>query len=224
MNGSIFRRLVAKDLYFYRWMIALGLAAGVASLVLSALSPGDGVDSGPNLGFLLFMTTIIAYGIFLAMLGILKERQEKSQLFVLSLPISPAQYAIAKVLAALIAFLLPWTLLTVGVVAATVLTDAPDGTLPGFVAIMLLFLADFCALLALIAITQSERWAIAGILLTNVAVTVFLTRLGRLAGPAEGEVATFSPEILTVIAVEVATILLALGLAFYLPTRKKDFL
>ncbi|HYC92897.1 MAG TPA: AAA family ATPase [Thermoanaerobaculia bacterium] len=108
MNRSITGRLVAKDLYLYRPLIACALVAGVASLVLSRFSAGDHVSTGVNAGVVLFMTTIIAFGIFIAMGGILKERQDRSQLFVLSLPIAPAQYAMAKVGAALIAFLVPW--------------------------------------------------------------------------------------------------------------------
>ena len=67
--------------------------------------------------------TIIAYGIFIAMLAILKERQDRSQLFVLSLPVSPAQYSRAKVWAALIAFFAPWSLLTLFVVPGATVTS-----------------------------------------------------------------------------------------------------
>jgi ABC-2 type transport system permease protein len=226
MNRSIVGRLIAKDLYLYRWLIAGALLAAVASLVLSGFDEGDNVRTGLNLGFLLFITTIIAFGIAIAMLVILKERQDRSQLFVLSLPVSTAQYAIAKVLAALAAYLVPWLALTAGVVVLTVASGRPHGGIPFFVLMMTLFLGNFCLLMAVIVITMSERWAVAGILLTNVAVTVFLVEIGNLpgvAGRAEDAVATWSPTVLTVLAVEVVWILLSLGLAFALPSRKKDF-
>jgi hypothetical protein len=222
---SIVGRLVAKDLYLYRWLIAAALVAGAASLVLSGVSEGDNVRTGMNAGFVLFLTTIIAFGIAVAMIGLLRERQEKSQLFVLSLPVSPAQYQAAKVVAALVAFLGPWALLTGGVVALTLGSDLPDGGIPFFVAMMTFFLGNFCTLLALIAITLSELWAVAGILVTNVSVTFFLARIGSLpevVAHRNDAAATWGPAILTVLAVEAAWIALALALAFYLPSRRKD--
>jgi ABC-type transport system involved in multi-copper enzyme maturation permease subunit len=217
MNRSIVGRLVAKDLYLYRWLIAGALLAGVASLVLSRFGKGDNVSTGPNVGILLFMTTIITFGVFISMLGILKERQDRSQLFVLSLPVSAAQYSTAKVLAALIAFLVPWLVLTAGVVVLTLLSEGPHGEIPFFVVMMAFFLGNFCILMAVIVNTASEIWPIAGILITNVSVPIFLSRVGRLpgvAGRAQDAAATWSPAILTVLGIEIALILLSLGLAF----------
>jgi ABC-2 type transport system permease protein len=224
-HRSVTGRLIAKDLYLYRWLILGSLLAGVASLVLSRFTGGDDATTGPNLGILLFITTIIAFGVSLPIL-VLQEHENKSQLFVLSLPVSPAQYSIAKVAAALIAFLVPWLTLTVGVVVLTAATPAPDGGIPFFVAMMTFFLVNFCLLIALTVITMSWLAAISGILITNFSVTVFLVQVGRLPGiegRSQEAVATWSPAILTVLGIELAAILLSLGLAFVLPSRKKDF-
>src|SRR5262245_1361248 len=121
MKRSIVSRLIAKDLYLYRWLIVGALIAGMASLFISRYSGGDNVTTGLNVGILMFMSTVIAFGIAISMIGILKERQDKSQLFVLSLPVSTRQYSIAKVGAALIAFLVPWFVLTAGVFATIAL-------------------------------------------------------------------------------------------------------
>ena len=221
---SILGRLIFKDLYLYRWLIASTLIAGVASLVLLHFSDGDGVSTGPNIGFLVFLTTVIAFGVSLPML-VLKEHQTKSHLFVLSLPVSPGQYAGAKVAAALLAFLVPWTALTGGVVALTVLTKAPDGGLPFFVALMTFLLGNFCLLMAIAVITLSDIATIAGILVTNISGTVvffFLVKLPGVAGRSREQDAVWSAEILTFFAIELALILISLGLAFYVPSRKKD--
>lgn len=227
MNRSILGRLIAKDLYLYRWMIALALIAGAASLALSRISSGDGVSTGMNLGMLLFITTIITFGIFVAMVGILKERQDKSQLFVLSLPLSAAQYSLSKVCSALIAFLLPWVVLTAGVVLATAGSGGPAGGIPFFIVMMTFFLVTFCVLMSIVVITMSEVWAIAGILITNVSVTLFFFSVGRLPGiigRAGESVAVWNPAILTMLGVEIAVIVLSVSLAIYLPSRRKDFI
>jgi hypothetical protein len=224
-NRTIVGRLIAKDLYLYRGLIVAALVAGVLSLAVSHWSERDNVTTGPNPGFLLFLTTIVAFGVTLPMYGILRERQERSQLFVLSLPVSPAQYAIAKVGAALVAFLLPWLALTAGVVAVTMTTAAPDGPMPFFVALMTFLLFNFCLLTALAVATRSELVSVLGILVTNVSVTLFIYQLAGLPGVAGAQgnaEANWSPAILTVLAVEAFAILLALGVAFYLPSRRKD--
>lgn len=231
MNGiagkerSIFGRLVAKDLYLYRWLMAGTFAAGAGSLVLSGLSEADNVTTGLNVGIVLFMTTIITFGVLVPMLGILKERQDGSELFVLSLPVSPAQYRMAKIVAALIAFLTPWLALTGGAIAATAISGRPGGGIPGFVAMMVLFLANFCVLMAVIVITMSEVWAVAGILVTNVSVPLFLAWISRQPGVAahrHDPVATWTPTVLSVLGVEVALIALSLVLAVAVPSRRRD--
>lgn len=224
MSHSIVGRLIAKDLHLFRWLIAGALAAGIASLAISTVVPGDNVTTGLNVGILLFITTIITFGIFITMVGILKERQDRSRLFVLSLPVSPAQYAIAKVSAALVAFLGPWLVLTGGVVVLTLLSGGEQGGIPHFVVMMMLFLTNFCVLVAVVVITMSELWAIAGILVTNTTVPVFLAWFGSLAARRGDSAATWNPTILSVLAVEAAVILLSLGLAYIIPSRKKEVL
>ncbi|MBL8112663.1 MAG: ABC-2 transporter permease [Acidobacteria bacterium] len=219
-NGSVAWRLVVKDLYLHRWLVVVTLASGIASLLVSGIDKADNVRTGPNLGLLLFITTVVAFGIFVPMTGILKERQDRSQLWVLSLPISPRGYAQAKVWASLIAFLVPWLLLTGIVIVAETLAGRSGG-LGVFLVMMTFFLAAFCLLVALVVVTMSEAWAIAGILASNVAVTVFLTKVLTLPGIAGGS--GFTPRILTVLALELALIAVALGLALTLPARKKDF-
>jgi ABC-type transport system involved in multi-copper enzyme maturation permease subunit len=223
MNGAIVWRLITKDLYLYRWLIAGSLAAGLLSLVIAGIN-----DMSGNIGFILLLTSIVALGVFIAIYGILTERKEKTLLFVLSLPISTKQYATSKVAASLIAFLVPWVILTVMIVTLTLAFDPPlDGRLPFTTAMMLFFLANFCVLVALVLSTASEFWAVAGIVVTNLAVSVYLTTVTKLPGiqeHIEGPVAVWSPTILTIIAVEAAVIVISLWLTLFVHSRKKDFI
>ena len=57
-------------------------------------------------------------------------------------------------------------------------------------------------------------------------MTLFLFQLGKLVDISDrsGEAAaTWSPALLAVLGGELALIALALGLAFYLPSRRRDF-
>ena len=223
MNRSIVWHLILKDLYLYRWLMAASLVVGVGGLLIQGEE-----GAAANIRLILMMTSIIALGIFIAMYGVLAERQTKSLLFVLSLPISPMQYTAAKVTAALIAFLGPWLAITALIVAATLTRDPPpDGSLPFAIALMVFMLANFCALLALLLITRSELWAVAGILLTNFGVASYMNVVPRIPGIAEhssGPVAVWNSEILTVIGVEAAVAVLCLVVALYVQSRRRDFI
>lgn len=222
MNHSIVRRLIAKDLYLYRWFIVIPLVTGLAAL---AFTGTDGVSG--DLGQILFVTAAIIPGIFIVMYGILKERQFGSLLFVLSLPISPMQYTWAKIGAALIAFLIPWIALTGTALGLMVAFDPPSvGRIPLTIAMMVLFLANFCVLLAVVHSTGAEHWAVTAIVVTNISVPVFLNVAPRLPSIAAGFVSpvpVWSSTILAVLAVEAAVIALSFGLTFYIQSRKRDF-
>lgn len=210
-------RLIAKDLYMYRGVMAGALVAGVVSLVVSVVDGRDNVTTGLNIGFLLFITTIITFGVVVAMFGILRERQDQSQLFVLSLPISAGQYARAKVLAAVAAFGIPWSVLTVGVVGLTVATGQPTSGLPFFLALMLFFFCNFCLLTAVIVLSMSEVWAIIGILVTNLSVTLFVMYVAAWNVGWDSTLAG-------IVTVELAVAVSSIGLAMYVPSRRRDVL
>jgi hypothetical protein len=137
------------------------------------------------------------------------------------------QYTVAKVAASLIAFLMPWVVLGATAVGLAVTFDPPpDGSIPFTVAMMFFFLANFCALLALLLITRSEYWAIAGILLSNFGIAAYMnivSELPSIAANSDGPVAVWSTTVLTIIAIEAAVAALSLGLAFYVQARRKDF-
>lgn len=222
MSNSMVWRLIRKDLYLYRWLIGGALVASLASLVIAGLNEMSG-----TIGFILMLTSIVALGVFIAIYGIMNERKEKSLLFVLSLPISTTQYTAAKVVSSLIAFLIPWLVLTVTIAALTLALEDPlDGRLPFTVTMMFFFLANFCVLIAVLLISGTEVWAVVGVVFTNVLVSVYLTTIQQLPGireHIEGPIAVWSPTILWILGVEAAVIALSLGLIFFVQSRKKDF-
>lgn len=225
MKNSSVNVLIRKDLSQYRWFMVLGTLCGLISLVLIRFGPGDGVKTGVNIGFLLYISSVVAMGMFIVMFGILREWQEKSALFLLSLPISPGQYFAAKLVAALIAFVLPWLVLGSAAVLLTLAVDrAPDGAIPGLVAMMCFFLAHFAVVLSAVLITRTERWAIALVVLTNVAMPVMLSVLFALpgmTGHARSNVVIWSVSVQWVVMLSLVVSVLAPSLALAVLMRKK---
>lgn len=217
MTRSVVGRLIAKDLYLYRWLIAGTILAGVTSIGVAARGGASG-----TIGGILLVTSVITLGVFLSIHALLSERQSKALLFVLSLPISPMQYAVAKIAASLLAFLIPWTALT-GLIVGLELTYGSAGDLAFTGILMGFLLANFCILIAVGIVTGSEFWAVVGILVTNTSVPVFMSiALPALRRAGEGQGAAWSPAVAATLGAEAAVIALSLGIAFYVQARRHD--
>jgi ABC-type Na+ efflux pump permease subunit len=111
MNTRVICRLIVKDCSLMRAPIAVYTGAAFAGLILAAV--GGAVGRGA--GITLALNVLIGVS-FHVMLGpVLGERERKTLAFVMSLPASPRDYAVAKLLSAFALFLMPAT------VAATAL-------------------------------------------------------------------------------------------------------
>jgi hypothetical protein len=217
------RKLIGKELYVNRWLIACGAVAGVASILLA----GTG-KIGFNVGALTWITTIVAVGVMLAVYGIQNERKENSLLFVLSLPLSVADYVRAKQIGLGLCYLLPWVASSIAAIALVVVKqDIPDGLLPYVVLLVTFLLTNFSLVLCGTLHTTSEGMVSAVIIVTNMAVTLFMFMVGGLSeisGHMWGAVPVWNRAFWTVLAVELVTLALAFTLPFFVAARRRDFI
>src|SRR5690606_4590883 len=117
MSASIVGRLIAKDLYLLRPMMIGALVIGGIGVAVLPFGETEFL-----VGWVILFITVLLLGIFSTTLGVITERKEKAHLFVLTLPTSPTQYTLAKLAANGIAFLVPWTLLSVAALSVIVAT------------------------------------------------------------------------------------------------------
>ena len=217
------RKLIAKELYVNRWMVIGGAISGVASVLIATLG-----QTGFNVGALTWLTTIIAVGVILALYGIMNERKEHALLFVMSLPLSIADYVRAKVMGLALCFLVVW--LTSSVAALLLVfgkESVPDGVAPYTILLCVYMLANFAVVLCGTLQARSEAFTTAIIVITNMGVSLFMFTVGPLPGiqqhmwaPAPVWSATFW----TVLACELAVLVLAFTLPFLLAARRRDFI
>ena len=221
MNGSIVRRLIAKDLYLLRWMIAGSIVAGLVALALMPLGTVYGYVGGVSL-----ICVLIILNIFLVMNGVVQEKKDKVLLFILSLPVSTTEYTVAKLLANAIAFTVPWLLLTGATIVLIDVSHIPNGILPFWIAVLAYLLAYYCALLAVSLVTDSTGWHTTAIIIGNVSVNFFIPFLLRrpsVAAHGEGPTAVWTGDIVAIIVVEILAGVAALALAVYVHSRRHDF-
>lgn len=106
MSPRVVLRLVRKDCSLMRWPLVAYTAAALAGLAFAAW----GGHVGRSAGITLALNVLIAVS-FHVMLGpVLGERERKTLAFVMSLPATPIDVALAKLISAFSLFLIPATI------------------------------------------------------------------------------------------------------------------
>jgi ABC-2 type transport system permease protein len=217
------RKLIAKEFYLHRWLLIGSTVAGLAGLAIAA----EGKIRF-NIGMLIWLTTIVAFGVVLAMFAIANERKERALQFVLSLPLSPGDYVRIKLVALLLCFLLPWAILSAGAVAlVAVMPNLPDGLLPFAVLLAGFFLANFSVVLCGALHTASEGVMTVVITVTNMAVTLFIFMVGALPSlhdHLQAPAAVWNSTFWRVLGIEFAVLIVALSLPYFVAARRRDFI
>jgi ABC-2 type transport system permease protein len=221
MNRSLVLRLIVKDWYLNR--ATLALIAVVGSLSVGVLYWRQGM-----IGFsaiLAALITTVFLSILLPMNTIVNERKRQNLPFVMSLPISPMEYTTAKILGNLLAFVVLWLAIAIGVVGP--IARAGSGALPLALVAALAPFVGFCLLLAVAIVMESEAWATTTMGVCNVSYSFWFV-LSRVPGlrnqDLRSPVAVWSQPVLLILATEIAVILLAIGLTFYIQSKKTDFI
>lgn len=221
MNPAIVAQLVLKDLYLSRWIVAAALASGVAAVVVMPLGPIWGYVGGVSLLCVLVILNIVLVGS-----GVIQEQRDKVVLFMLSLPVSRREFLAAKVAANALAFVSVWSVLTVAVLVTIARSAIPDGMMPFLMVVLTYLLAYYCVLLAVALVTDSTGWHATTITLGNVSVNFLIPMLlgvPSIASYREGPVAVWSPDLVTMLVVQLAIGAGVLALAFRVRLRRPDF-
>jgi len=217
------RKLIAKEFYIHRWLIIGTTVAGFVGLGIAT----EG-EIRFNIGMLTWLTTIVAFGVVLAMLGIANERKERALQFVLSLPLSPGDYVRVKLFGLFLCYLVPWVILSAGaVVLLLVRPNLPDGLLPFAVLLSGFMLANFSVVLCGALHTASEGVMTIVIIVTNMNVTLFIFMVGgvpSLHDHLRAAAPVWNSTFWTVLAVELATLLVTLALPYFVAARRRDFI
>ncbi len=187
-----------------------------------------------SIGGSLVLSMFIALIIYLPLTTVLEERTKKTLPFIMSLPVSPAEYAAAKLSANLLLFLVPWSAGGLGAALLTARLTNGDGApiasllstgyLPAFMGGIVVI---FAFILSFAIMTESMGWTIGLIvgsmfLFGNVVTQVF----PRLPGASAylSEVAARGPALFWTLGAEALAVVLLLVATFSLQVRKRDFL
>lgn len=220
MTASIARQLALKDLYIARWALAGSIAAGLVSIAVTPFSP-----VAFYVGAVCFVCALVVLTIFTVMTGVMQEKKDNVLVFLLSLPVSTAQYWWIKIAVNLAMYSAAWLVLTLAAVLTIQLSAIPNGLIPFTLAIAAYMFSYYAVLLAVAVATESLVWTTTVIVVGNISVNFIIPFVFRLPSgrTSQGNEAIWGPDILITLAVEAVISVAAPAIALAVQARKRDF-
>ena len=223
MNTSMVKRLIWKDWYFQRRAILLSLGGGALSLGIVVL----GGEAGFTIGLILLVSIMAMISAMMVMGNVIGERENQTLAFAMSLPISYLEYTASKILSNLLIFVPFWFAVTAGCLGLIVAVPDIHG-LFAFTAIMAVeILVSTCMMIAVAVVSESKGWTIGAIMVGNLALNVvgyFVAHIPSIGNGLWKKAIYWSSAATMCLAIEFGLILAMLGVAFYLQSRKRDFI
>ncbi|QND81069.1 hypothetical protein H4W19_04635 [Pseudoxanthomonas mexicana] len=222
-DAAMVWKLVVKDWQVYQKQ----LAGFVAGMLLALGLVGMGTPLMASAGALLLLVQLLVVGTYAIQSSIMAERKLQTVPFIMSLPVTPMDVYWGKLLANLVIYLVPFLLVTGGLLALILSTPRPDGAVPWLAVVALFMLAIFCVSLCVAIAVESEGWNIFAILALMTLIGPFLYWVSRLDGIVQylkTDDIVWSAPVLGVLAAEVAVIAVAILVTSWIHARKASFL
>lgn len=222
MNHNLFWDLVRKDLSLYRGMVLGTAAIGAFSVFL--------ITRGMlmfYLGSVMMLCAFVIQIIFLVQFGVLTERKERVHQFVLSLPITGRQYALAKLVALSLAFLVPFVLTSAAALVLVGMYPPSRGFLPFATTILLYFPLYFAVLVSITLAGKGEGGNMATVIFFNVAINLIIPgilRIPSVGATIGGTEVVWTPELVSISTLELAVSVLAIAVLLWRLRTKTEFL
>jgi ABC-2 type transport system permease protein len=224
VTSSVIGHLILKDWRLNRPLISLCIGVGLIALVIALYTEGV----ARLLGSVWFFVSLCILGSMLPASAILNERKKQTLAFVMSLPVSPVQYAIAKALSTAAMFLVPWlTLLISAMVLIETRNVIPHGIIPMLLILAMLPLIVFCLISATVLVGESEGWLIAVSIVCNSSywfVWYLLARTPSLAANWHAPAVVWNRAAFIVLSAEIGLIAFIVVVAFFFQSRKRNFI
>ncbi|MCB1559949.1 MAG: ABC-2 transporter permease [Xanthomonadales bacterium] len=229
MSASIIPQLLKKDFMLTRRMILVFCVLSVAGAVAIALLFGRVPEWVLiNIGFLLLMSPAATCGIVLLMTTVVFEKEKATQAFVMSLPVTPRQYALSKLLLNLGVFGVLWLAISAAAFYFAFGRGLfPLGTLPFVIMVLLGAFVAYVGILSVSLWRQSMGLTVLSIALFEMGTSAYLwivVFLDPVAAHIHGPEAVWNS---TAVGIVSAQALVAVGLiagTLLYQSRRRDFL
>lgn len=222
-DAAMVRRLIVKDWQVYQKQLYAYLAGMAVALALVA----TGHDLARAAGALLLLVLLLVVGSYAIQTSVAAERKLQTGPFVMSLPVTPMDVYWGKLLANLLIYLVPFAVVTGGMIALILTSSLPDGLVPWVAVIAGFMLAVFCVSLCVAIAVESEAWNIAAMLALMTLIGPFIYWVGTMEGIAShmrGDAVVWSGAALGLLGGQAAVIGVVVILTSWGHARKRSFL
>ncbi|MFH1599792.1 MAG: ABC transporter permease [Pseudomonadota bacterium] len=176
LNIPVIRLLVLKDWQLFQKQLALYVLAGIVALCFLGLAKPWAF----YVGSLMLIIVMVSIACFSVATSLMNERKEKTLAFVMSLPVSPLDFTLAKLVGNVVTFAVPFVLILGGTVAVVLFTPLPDGLVVYSLLIFGYILFAFCISLAVAMSVESEGWATFAMIGSMVMINPFIMGMSQI--------------------------------------------
>lgn len=222
LNTPVIRLLVAKDWQLFQKQLAVYVLAGIVALCFLGLARPWSF----YIGSLMLIVVTVSVACFSIATSLMTERKEKTLAFVMSLPVSPLDFTVAKLAGNLLTFAVPFLVIAGGTLAVVWFTPLPDGL---FVYALLIYgyiLLAFSVSLAVAMSVESEGWSTFAMIASMVMINPYMMALGQVPAidsRVREDAIVFTPEALGLLTVLVLMSVAVVGLTAWYHARKPAF-
>ena len=223
INMAMIKKLVVKDWDLNRKFIVAYLLGGVLGLVI--LATPDPVAF--YMGSIILLTIIIGGGFHLLMSTTIMEKKEQNLPFIMSLPVKPVEYGLAKIMSNLGIILALWAEMTIGFSAIIYFTGIPDGILVLFWLVSLHVVVNYTIVLSVSIIFVSEGWTIFFMVVLNLLLNPLIAYIGQSPEMNQyfsGDRIVFTDKGFTILVVQIMLILIFIGITLWQQSRRRTFI
>lgn len=176
LNTAVIRLLVFKDWQLFQKQLAFYVLAGIVALCFLGLAKPWAF----YIGSLMLLIVVVSSACFSISTSLVVERKEQTLAFVMSLPVSPLDFTVSKLIGNLLTFGVPFVVLLGGALALVMFSPLPDGL---FVYTLLIFawlLFAYAISLAVAMSVESEGWATFAMIGSMVMINPYIMGLAQL--------------------------------------------
>ncbi len=228
MTGSIVPQLIRKDFMIMRRTILVYALVSLLSIAIVFLLFGKVSNVVlMNLAFTLLLAPAATCGIVMLMKTNVMEKEKATQLFIMSLPVSAKEFAMAKLLINLPVFSAFWVVVCVAAFYLVFgLGLLPPGSMPFITIIFLGVFAAYTSILCISLVFQSLSVTVISLTVVELGTVAYLWVIA-LFEPINRHVYDPSPlwnsAAVSIVFVQIIVSIAMILMTLYLQNKKRDF-
>jgi ABC-type Na+ efflux pump permease subunit len=222
MSTSIVKQLVIKDLRIMKLYAIFYWLGGILAILIAVL----GGDAAGMAGIILFVAALFGAGVHSAWQTVVEEREKQTLAFVMSLPVSAREYTSAKLIANLLLVGGIWVTLSAASYMIFIGETLPNGAIPFITVVLVAIFVAYIVFLTSVLMFESITAATIAMVAVNLVTQALLWWISDLHGIRStigGQVPVWNSTVVTVLTLQIGTVVGLLGLTYLLQSRKTSF-